>query len=467
MSARWFFPSRADRRRIDDLLTTYLDGAQERVVHGSVVPTFDVAQFRRELAEFDFTGKPPFDETLFWTITQLEHGLVHVDHPRYFGLFNPTPTFPAQCADRIAATFNPQLATWTTSPAAVEIESHVIRAVAERVGLPPGSSGHFTTGGAEANYTATLLALSKLCPDFASHGARAFAGTPVFYVSRESHLAWIKIAQQAGIGRAAVRLVETDGSGRLDADSLQETIRRDLKHGHVPFMVAATAGTTNAGMIDPLVRCAEIARVFGLWYHVDAAWGGGLIASDRLRAPLTGIEQADSVTIDAHKWFATTMGCGMLLTRWPDLLNVVFGVSTNYMPSELAKLDPYVNSVQWSRRFAGLRLFLSLAAGGWDGYAAHVEHSLALADLLKHQLTRHGWAVVNQSPVGVVCFIPPQSGAIPAIVNRVIASGSAWVSLAALERREVIRACVTSGTTTTDDIAVLIAALMLAASTKL
>ncbi|HEY8288174.1 MAG TPA: pyridoxal-dependent decarboxylase, partial [Acetobacteraceae bacterium] len=322
------------------------------------MPTLDLAAFRSALAAFDFQTPRPLAELLPWTIARMEHGVVHITHPRYFGLFNPAPTFPAQCADRIAASFNPQLATSTTSPVAVEIEAHVIRAVAQRVGLPPDAAGHFTTGGAEANYTALICALTQAHPDFAIDGARAFTGPPAFYISRESHLAWIKIAHQAGIGRSAVRLIATDGSGRMDRHALADAIQSDLSQGCVPVMVVATAGTTNAGMIDPLMACAEIARHFGLWYHVDAAWGGALIASPRLSGLLAGLQEADSLTIDAHKWFAATMGCGMFITRHAPVLSSAFRVSTSYMPSNAASLDPYVNSVQWSRRFVGLRLFL-------------------------------------------------------------------------------------------------------------
>src|SRR5262249_7348921 len=244
-----------------------------------------------------------------------ERGVVHLTHPRYFGLFNPAPTFPAECADRIAAAFNPQLATATTSPVAVELEAHVVRAVARRAGFPSDATGHFTTGGAEATYTALLCALTRADPRFATEGARAFDGPPRFYVSRDSHLAWVKIAHQAGIGRAAVRFVATDGRGRMDPGALRDALAADRDAGCVPVMIAATAGTTNAGMIDPLAACAKIAAGFGLWFHVDAAWGGAAIASERLRGLLRGVEQGDSMTIDAHKWFATTMGCGIFITR--------------------------------------------------------------------------------------------------------------------------------------------------------
>src|SRR5690242_11055971 len=194
------FPTRGDRERFDNLLTRELALADERIAKGAVTPTPDLAPFRRELASFNFCAPRRLDCLLSWTIAQLEHGVVHVTHPRYFGLFNPAPTFPAQCADRIAAVFNPQLATSTTSPVAVEIEGHVIRSVARRVGFLPDAAGHFTTGGAEANYTALICALTQSHPRFATDGARAYSGAPVFYTSRESHLAWLKIAHQAGIG---------------------------------------------------------------------------------------------------------------------------------------------------------------------------------------------------------------------------------------------------------------------------
>jgi glutamate/tyrosine decarboxylase-like PLP-dependent enzyme len=298
-----------------------------------------------------------------------------------------------------------------------------------------------------------------LNPGFATHGVRALGGPAAFYVSRESHLAWLKIAHQAGLGRSAVRLVATDGSGRMDIAALAAAIAADRDRGCVPFMIAATAGTTNAGMIDPLRDCIGLAEANGLWCHVDAAWGGGLIASSTHRARLAGIEQADSVTVDAHKWFATTMGCGMFLTRWPGLLASAFTASASYMPSNIPDADPYVNSVQWSRRFLGLRLFLSLAAAGWDGYGRHVEHALSMIDLLRQRLTMRGWRIANTSETGVLCIVPPDPGAVPKIVRRVVESGRAWISVAMFEGEQVIRACVCNGTTSEQDIATLEEAL--------
>ena len=450
------FASADSRTKIDDWLTRRLIEAGRRVKDGAVKPRFEALRFRAGLAAFDFAAPRDLAACLDWSISELEAGIVHMTHPRYFGLFNPAPAFAAECADRIVAAFNPQLAASATSPAAVEIEAHVLRAVADRAGYGPNSAGHFTSGGSEANFTALICALTHHEPSFAAEGARGFSGPPVFYVSADCHLAWIKIAHEAGLGRNAARLVTTDGAGRMNPQALVAMIAQDRAASRVPVMVVATAGTTNAGMIDPLVAIANIAQNGGLWFHADAAWGGALIASDRLRGALAGIERADSITIDAHKWFATTMGCGMFLTRHAGVLPQAFQVNTTFMPSAEPSRDPYMTSMQWSRRFLGLRLFLSLAAVGWQGYAAHVERAVALAGLLKDQLRAQGWSIANTSELAVVCFEPPDRALNAAtLAKRVVDSGGAWISTATYEGRTVLRACVTHGETPEHDIATL------------
>jgi len=454
------FPSAAVRQRVDDSLTRGLAQAQARVAAGAATPTIDMAAFRRELASFDFSVPRPLPELLEWSIGVLERGVVHLTNPRYFGLFNPAPCFPAECADRIVSSFNPQLASSGTSPAAVALEAHVIGKVAQRAGLPEGAGGHFTSGGSEANCAALLCALTRAHPSYATQGARAFSGAPVFYASKDSHRGWVKIAHQVGIGRSAARLVDTDGDGRMAPQALLDAIAADLAQDCVPVLVVASAGSTPAGMIDPLPACADIAQRYGLWYHVDAAWGGAAIASERLRPVLSGIERADSITIDAHKWFAATMGCGMFLVRDAAAPSAVFHVSASFMQSREAAVDPYMNSAQWSRRFLGLRLFLSLAAAGWSGHAAHIERAVAQAAWIRQALEARGWVIANDSPLAVLAAVPPAALGDPrTIVARVLASGRAWVSVARFEEREVIRICITHGETSDEDLAALVAAL--------
>ena len=455
------FPDRDERARIERWLTDRLGAAAARAQSGPVTPDIDMAAFKAELQEYDFVAPRALEDLLGWTLERLQHGIVQMSNPRYFGLFNPGPNFPAQCADRITGVFNPQLASSGSSPVPVELEKHVVRAFARRAGLPAEqATGHFATGGSEANYTSLICALTAAHPDFARDGVRAFPGPVKFYTSRDCHIAWLKIAHQAGVGRAGLRLIDTDGRGRMDPAALARAIAEDRRSGATPVMVVATAGTTGGGMIDPLEESADIARAERLWLHVDAAWGGAALASDRLRPLFKGMERADSITIDAHKWPATTMGCALFLTRHGPLLSEAFHASTSFMPSSISGLDPYLNSVQWSRRFIGLRLFLTLAAAGWSGLGAHVERAVAVIDDIKRRLVARGWRILNDSPLAVLDALPPaQLGDVRALVKRVVGSGEAWVAPTTFEGRDVVRICATNGETRSEDIEALVAAL--------
>lgn len=461
------FPNMEERAQVGQHLTASIDAALAKVAVGSVSPTLDIPAFTKALDAFDFSEPHALTAIADWVIDNMSHGQVHMTHPRYFGLFNPAPTYPSECADQIAAAFNPQICVWSHAPVAVEIERHVIAQLAARLGMSADAGGHFTSGGSEANHTAVICALTRATSKFASVGARAFTGQPKIYASKESHLAWLKIAHESGIGRDAVSLIQTNGTGRMDANMLQQAIENDVVDGHVPVMIAATAGTTNAGMVDPLVRCKEIAQQFGLWLHVDAAWGGALVASDTLCDELDGIGTADSVTIDAHKWFATTMGAGMFLTAHQSVLADAFNVTTSYMPSNDQSVDLYVNSMQWSRRFLGLRLFLALAVAGWQGYAEHVERGVALIERLNDTVRCAGWQVANSSRMAVSCLIPPTANqAVADIVSTVIAGNQHWVSMTTLEGTPVVRVCITNGRTSADDIDALAVTLIAAGNSS-
>ena len=454
------FPATLARNQTDDWLTRRLNEAAGNIKAGGVAPAANRETAEADLARFNFESPAQLRDVLAWVVRQMEAGMVQMGHPRYFGLFNPAPTFPSQCADRIVAFFNAQLASATTSPLPVALERHVIAALAQRLGMPAATGGHFTTGGSEANATAVICSLTKSEPAYGQQGVYAFRGKPRLYVSQDSHLAWIKIAHQTGIGREAVCLVDTDGEGRMDAGALASALAKDTASGLRPVLIVSTAGTTGAGMIDHLDANAEIASRFGAWHHVDAAWGGGVVVADRLRGVLAGIERADSVTIDAHKWLATTMGCGMFLTSQPAVLADAFHVVMDCMPSNVADLDPYVTTMQWSRRFLGLRLFAGLATAGWEGYAEHIEHAVRLTDYLRDRLAAIGWQSVNKSPLAVTCLRPPAGSiGVRAIVREIVESGEAWVSTVEFEGELVIRVCITNGQTTKADIDHLVALL--------
>ena len=458
---RDLLPDNDLRKALWKQVTRRLDEALDTLPERSPMPSLDMASIREHLELYDFNQPRSAEAVLDDVVDFLEQGMVHTQHPRYFGLFNPSPTFPSILADTITAALNPQLAVWTHAPVAVEIERHVVRTLGSWIGWEEDATfGHFTSGGAEANYTATLLALTRAEPAFADKGATSFAGRPFIYASEESHLAWFKIAHQTGIGRKAVRLVPTDGTGRMDAAALRLMVDQDRSSGYVPVMVAATAGTTNAGMIDPLQPIREVANDYGLWYHVDAAWGGAICVSPMHRAMMSGIETSDSITLDAHKWLAVPMGAGVILCRDQEILGKTFGIETSYMPEGVAGLDPYSNSAQWSRRFMGFKLFLSLAVLGRDGYAAMIERSIELAMRLCGLLDQSEWRVVNNPSLATVCFVDQRSGTEPtAVAMHVVEAGEAWISAAHFEDRPVLRACITSHRTTEADLDRLLDAL--------
>jgi glutamate/tyrosine decarboxylase-like PLP-dependent enzyme len=313
-----------------------------------------------------------------------------------------------------------------------------------------------------------LTAITAAFPAYAISGLRGIESQPVFYASSESHLAWLKIAHATGLGRHACRLVPADATGRLDPAALEAQIRADRAAGKAPFLVVVTVGTTGAGMIDPIHQSVDIAHAAGLRVHMDAAWAGAACLSDTLSHLLNGIERADTITVDAHKWLSVPMGAGMFFTRDRAELASTFTVSTSYMPGEIADTaDPYTTSNQWSRRFSGLKLWLSLLTYGVVGYGQQIDHDAMLGGLLRDRITEAGWEIVNDTPLPVVCATHPSAPADPEsawrwhvdLAERVNASGAAWVSPVLVAGRPAVRACVISWRTRSDDIVELCDAL--------
>lgn len=452
------------RARLWGRLIEAIEDYARRVGTARVAPELDPQALRAELARFDF--RAPLDPlaAVDFAVEQLWRGQVHTPHPRYFGLFNPAPATMGIAADCLAAAFNPQLAAWSHNPFAAEVEQHLVRAFGGRFGYDPArTDGVFASGGAEANHTAILCALTHVFPEFARRGVRGLAAQPALYVSGQSHHSLLKASRLCGLGTDAVREIEAGADLRMDAVALAAQIREDRRAGLAPFLVAATAGTTNAGIIDPLPEVARVAASERLWFHVDAAWGGGAALAPELRPLLDGIEQADSITFDAHKWLSAPMGAGIFLTRHTDILSHTFRVATEYMPRDadgLDIVDPYTHSMQWSRRFIGLKVFLALAVAGWEGYAEAIRHQSAMGDLLRAELRAAGWEIVNRTPLPVVCFADPGGASAEAIARRIVTSGRAWISTTRLRGREaVLRACITNYRTQPEDVRALVEAL--------
>lgn len=455
--------SSAHRRLLIEQTADLIERHYETLPDRPVAPEVSPQRVRQHVRRYEFTSANDPAAVVDDVARMLGDWTVHVTHPRYFGLFNPTPAWMGVLGETLAAAYNPQLAAWSHAAAANEIERHVVSFIGERVGFPRGDvAGSFTTGGAEANLTGTLLALVRRIPEVADDGVRAAAGQPVLYASEESHLAWIKIARVCGLGSNAVRLVPVDARLRMDLGALQDAVEADRRAGNVPFLLIGTAGTTGAGIIDPLPELAAVAAERELSFHVDAAWAGAAVLSEAGRAFLDGIERADSVTIDPHKWMSAPMGAGIFLCTDLDGLHRTFDVATRYMPPALGEtIDPYTHSIQWSRRFIGLKVFMALATLGVDGYARQIDRDCELGDELRSSLGADGWRVVNDTPLPVVCFAEPAATDAfhRAVVDDVVGSGAAWISPVQLGDTVAIRACITSHRTTSEDVQALRAAL--------
>jgi glutamate/tyrosine decarboxylase-like PLP-dependent enzyme len=425
------------------------------IANGPIVPSVAPHEIRNYLgSRYDFTKPMALDDVTDDVERMMQRWQVQVTHPRYFGLFNPSVTLASVIADTLVAMYNPQLATWRTSPAANEIERHTLAWLTGKFGLPATTMASFTTGGAEANLSAVIVALTRAFPQYGERGLRSLLASPTIYVTREAHDSFNKIAHMTGIGRRALRTVETDGDLKMDVNDLARRVAEDRRSGLAPIMVVGTAGTTAAGAIDPLGDIARFCRSERLWFHVDAAWGGAAIISPRLRGHLSGIDAADSITCDAHKWFSVPMGAGMFFCRHPDVVGEAFRAHTSYMPGKTAGpvVDPYTTSVQWSRRFIGLKLFLALAQHGESGYVEMIEHQARMGDVLRESIQRSGWRIVNRTPLPLVCFTRDGLDTrrfLGALYERQIA----WMSEVRLgDDAPVVRACVTSFRTHESDI---------------
>jgi len=408
---------------------------------------WDISEVRHFARSISFDHPRAIEEVIEMVVKGLSQYAVHTPHPSYFGLFNPRTSFASILGDWIAATFNPQMAAWSHAPFANEVEVHIIQEFGQRFGYPKESvDGTFCSGGAESNHTSIICAVNQAYPDFNQLGARSMTQHPRIYCSSESHHSLEKAARLIGLGSISVQSIPVGSDLKMNLEVLKETIAKDKAEGYRPIMVIGTAGTTGAGSIDDLEALYAIAKQENMWFHVDAAYGGAVIASDQYRSLLNGVEKSDSITLDLHKWFWVPMGGSIFLTSHKNILHQSYAIKTAYMPEDgdpNQVIDPYNHSVQWSRRFTGLKCFLPLAIHGWDGYAKVIDQQMKYGVLFRSMLHQAGWEVLNDSPLPIVCFTKAsyQSNEMQTLVQQVIASGKAWLSVYPIHGRQTARVC--------------------------
>jgi aromatic-L-amino-acid/L-tryptophan decarboxylase len=451
-----------------DAATRRWDAWNADVRERPVGPRLSDAAIAARLAPFDFQRPRDLVALTEEVADLIEQGSLHPTHPRYFGLFVPGVRPAGIVADALAAAYNPQLGAWWHGPAAGHIERATLDFFRARIGLPATAFATFTTGGSEANLSGVLAALAAAFPGYPQDGLEGVRA--VMYASGQAHDSFVKIARMVGLGEKAVRRIGCDARDRMDVAALAAAIAADRARGSQPFLVVATVGTTATGAVDPIGALADLCARERLWLHADAAWGGIALLSDALRPHVAGIERADSVTWDAHKTLPVPMGAGMYFTRERRSTEAVFSVHTAYVPdTEAGTHDAYQQTPQWSRRFIGLKVFMTLAELGAPGVATLVDRQAAMGGLLRDSLRAEGWTIANETPLPLVCFTREDLGPeeTSALVRDVVAEGAVWISdVRRPDGARWLRACITHHEAGPEDVRALVDALCRARSRR-
>lgn len=405
----------------------------------------------------------------------------HNGHPRFYGYVASPSTPIGAFADLIASALNSNVTSWRSGPAATEVEHTVVRWLGQLIGYSDNARGLLTSGGSMANLNALFIAHRAKANDQTSLQGLWHSGPPMtIYASDQIHLSIPKAADVLGLGRDHVCLVKSDERFRLDVRSLHERIASDIDKGLRPFCIVASAGTVNTGAVDPLDEIADVAREYGLWLHVDGAYGALAAMDESKRALFSGIERADSVSLDPHKWLYTPVDCGCLLLRDPALARAVFLSSgADYIKVEEQSDEEsfafWDYGIELSRRFRALKIWLMLRYYGVRRVSAAIGKDNALAqEFAKRIASADDFELLAPVDLSICCFryLPPAARArlVSAndeererldhelnelnarILHRVQRSGRAYLSNATLRGMYSLRACITNFRTTSVDI---------------
>ena len=302
-------------------------------------------------------------------------------HPAFMAYIPGGGLVTSALADWVVKTMNRYGTARFASPRLVDLENRVIRTFADWVGYGERAAGVLTTGGSLANFTALVTARRAMLPEDFLNG--------VIYCSDQTHHSIMKSANLAGFSKRNLRVLKSDDGFRMQPQILERAIAEDRAAGMTPFLVVGSAGTTNTGSIDPLPALADICSRDNLWFHVDGAYGGAFVITERGRARLAGIERADSITLDPHKGLFLPYGTGSILVKDRDALIEAHELRGEYMPDvddEQAHLDPLSLSVELSREHRGLKIALPLMLHGIDAFVAELDEKLDLAQYAHQQL---------------------------------------------------------------------------------
>jgi glutamate/tyrosine decarboxylase-like PLP-dependent enzyme len=444
-------------RAVTAIITEYAASLDSRKVTSTATPSDLEKIFDEPFPELGMSA-----DAILATFSKevLPHAM-QVPSPRYYGQFNPTPLPIGVWADALASALNQNASAWRNGPTSAIIEARVLRWLCELVGYPPEAFGVLASGGTEANLIALKCARDRAHQAAVSGGLRSAGGDLTVYASEQCHFSVERSVDILGLGRDSLRKIATDGNFHINTTALERQIAVDRQAGCIPCCIIGIAGATSTGVIDPLRELAAIAHENDCWYHVDAAYGGALAFSEKHRGKLTGIELADSLTFDPHKWMFVPFACGAVLVReGGQVLRDSFDMTPEYLNEDRGggdvEFDFFRYGQMGTRRFNSLKLWMAVKFMGRTGYASVIERQIELTEYLAsriHELDDFKRLGPVETAVCCFKFLPGSMATADGIEQdllqqrlqqKIERSGEAWITTTVLNGRRVLRVNINS-----------------------
>lgn len=462
---------RAMAARVSDLVTTHLASLRDQPARVTL-SRMEAKRLIGSIAPSAPEQGIGFDAALSELVERVLPYHAREPHPRFLGYVPSIPTFPSIMGDWLATGYDFFAGVWPIASGPNEIELVVLDWFRQWLGMPMGTGGLLTSGGSTAALMAMVAARHARIGDDATLIPRL-----TMYTSRETHSAAIRAAWIAGIARKNVRILPPDDEWCLHADTIARAVADDRREGRIPFLVVATAGSTSTGAVDELPAIADLCTRESLWFHVDAAFAAFAALTTKGREQLRGLERADSIVMDAHKWLFVPFECGALLARDPTKLKAAFHILPEYL-KDVAPGDEEVNFAdygeQLTRYARALKIWLSLRTLGVAPIRAMIEHGIALAEYVESVVRREKTLeLLSPARFGICCFrVHPPGLEEPAALDalneeinaRANASGRFLFSSTRVNGVFSLRVCTHNWRTTEADLDELLASILAAAS---
>ena len=451
-----------------DRIADWLDG----LVEGPVTSDESPADVRRVLqADRPLPADGTASDVLLEEASRLlfEHSLFN-GHPRFFGYITSSPAPIGALGDLLAAAVNQNVGAWRLSPMATEIEAQTVRWIAELIGFPIDAGGLMVSGGNMANFVGFLAARTAKVPEVRTSGMSR-QSMPRVYVSTETHT-WIqKAADMFGLGTDAIRWIDADTQQRMDVAALERQIVADRNDGALPFLVVGNAGTVSTGAVDPLAEIADVCRSHDLWFHVDGAYGALAARVPGAPAGLRALSDADSVSVDPHKWLYVPLEASCALVRRRDDLLRTFSYHPAYYHFDHDVPNFVDYGPQNSRGFRALKVWLALRQVGWTSYRQMMGDDIRLSKHLYTLVAQHPdfEAMTQELSITTFRYVPRDLRSSKTeeylarlnqeVLSRVERSGQAFLSNAMVNGCFALRACIVNFRTSVKDLEELLSLL--------